>query len=189
MPICKGVRNACAGTEMVRLYCKANPNYHVAVREFVGSGPCIVSEDPEDDSTIWVKDDKMAYAFDLEGGFSLVHKETKQALKTPATAGNQMLLAPYNPAGKLDTSIIWYMSGPKAGGYHTIYNDPKDDSIVMHALRCMKCDRMEPCPEGEGRIKENTLLSVLPNKTGKDGVPDVAVNQLWRMIPAKKGCM
>lgn len=180
MSCCKG-KDGCCGAPIVTLYCKANPDYHIAVRDSVGTGVCIVSADNTDDSLLWVRDDKMAKQFLLEGAFALVHKETRLAIRVAPEEGKQVLLAAYNPQ-KLDKTVLWYESKDKGGGWKTIYNDPKDPSMVLHALRCMKCDQLEPCPEGEARIKENTLVVILKDHT--DGPPGLGASQLWKMGPA-----
>lgn len=184
---CKGICTChwCTPAKLVRIHCKANGNYNIAVRSTVGYGTCIVSADPTDTSQLWLKDNKMAWSNDREGGFSLIHYNTGKALRVAPEEGKQVLLADYDPR-KLDDSIIWFESPNKGKNYHTIYNGTPE--TVLHALRCMKCDSLEPCPEGEGRVKENTLVVLMKDRTKKDDPASIAVNQLWQLTPARCCC-
>lgn len=185
--VCKGICTChyCSPVRTVRLHCKANGNYNIAVRGNVGYGTCIVSADDTDTSQLWLRDDKMAWAFDKEGGFSLVHKDSGKAIRVSPEIGKQVMLSDYDPR-KLDEGLIWYESPNKGKHYHTIYNN--NPEVVLHALRCIKCDAMEPCPEGEARVKENTLVVTMMDRTKKEDPASIAVNQLWRLVPAKCCC-
>jgi hypothetical protein len=66
----------------VRLHCKADPNFSLAI--VPGQGPVMLPTDPQDDYQIWYKDETVSTRVKDETGspaFSLINKATGEALR------------------------------------------------------------------------------------------------------------
>ncbi|RZC79093.1 hypothetical protein C5167_003302 [Papaver somniferum] len=103
----------------VRVYCKAEPNYSLAIRD----GKVILARsDPSDLSQHWIKDEKYSVRVKDEEGspsFALINKATGQAMKHSVGATHPVQLRHYNQ-NELDESVLWAESKDTGEGYRCI---------------------------------------------------------------------
>ncbi|XP_042006575.1 ricin B-like lectin R40G3 isoform X1 [Salvia splendens] len=130
--------NELANKPSVRMYCKAEPNFSLTIRE----GKVVLApSNSADPLQHWIKDEKFSTRVkDKEGfpSFALVNKATGQAMKHSigvtqpverrrAVGGVEQFkieawlveLSPYN-SNKLDESILWTESKDLGDGYHAV---------------------------------------------------------------------
>ncbi|XP_038721864.1 ricin B-like lectin R40G3 [Tripterygium wilfordii] len=101
-----------------RVYCRASPNYNLAV----GDGVAILAPiDKNDERQHWYKDDKYSYKKDAWGfpSFSLVNKATGQTLKHSFDHPVPVRLVTYNP-DVLDECVLWAQADDRGEGYKAI---------------------------------------------------------------------
>ncbi|XP_075496511.1 ricin B-like lectin R40G3 [Primulina tabacum] len=103
----------------VRMYCKADSNYSLSIR----NGKVILARhDPSDPFQHWIKDERHSTRVKDEQGFpsfALINKATGQAMKHSIGATYPVQLIPYNP-DVLDESILWTESKDLGDSYRTI---------------------------------------------------------------------
>ncbi|XP_057785837.1 ricin B-like lectin R40G3 isoform X1 [Salvia miltiorrhiza] len=111
--------NELANKPSVRVYCKAEPNFSLTIRD----GKVVLAHsNSADPLQHWIKDEKYSTRVkDKEGfpSFALVNKATGQAMKHSVGATQPVELSAYN-SNKLDESILWTESKDLGDGYHTI---------------------------------------------------------------------
>ncbi|XP_047976669.1 ricin B-like lectin R40G3 [Salvia hispanica] len=111
--------NELANKPSVRMYCKAEPNFSLTIRE----GKVVLApSNSADPLQHWIKDEKFSTRVkDKEGfpSFALVNKATGQAMKHSIGATQPVELTPYN-SNKLDESILWTESKDLGDGYHAV---------------------------------------------------------------------
>ncbi|KAL3754928.1 hypothetical protein ACJRO7_002076 [Eucalyptus globulus] len=101
------------------VFCKANPNYSLAIRD---SKLVLAPSDSSDPYQKWYKDEKFSTRVKDEEGspcFSLVNKATGEAIKHSVGASHPVQLAPYNPE-QLDASVLWTESKDLGDGYRAV---------------------------------------------------------------------
>ncbi|CAM6112110.1 unnamed protein product [Calypogeia fissa] len=109
----------------------------------------------------------------------------------------------YDP-DKMKKKLVWITGKDIGGGYRTLtpWNGKRADRktrappveedpamrVVMHAMRCMKCDSLEQKGvDDEHRMKENTLVVTFKDSATEHGASTkISLNQLWKMEPV--GC-
>ncbi|GFP92694.1 hypothetical protein PHJA_001413600 [Phtheirospermum japonicum] len=104
----------------VRMYCKAETNYSLAIRD----GKVILARaNPSDLSQHWIKDEKLSTRVKDEEGFpsfALINKATGHAMKHSFGATHPVQLTLYESNG-LDESVLWTQSrdlDKNHGGVH-----------------------------------------------------------------------
>jgi len=150
----------------VRIHCKADPSYNLAV--VPGQGPVMVPTDMSDDYQVWYKDETISTRVTDEtgaGAFSLINKATGQALRHAPEDLKQCFLTQYEPNG-LDDTIWWTMSEDMGQGYRCI-RLATDITRNMDVLRGDK---------KSGGVKEGSPVITFAWKKQD--------NQIWKMAPA-----
>ncbi|KAI3437105.1 Ricin B-type lectin domain-containing protein [Psidium guajava] len=102
-----------------KVYCKAEPNYSLTIRD---SKVILASSDSSDPYQKWYKDEKFSTRVKDEEGFpcfSLVNKAAGEAIKQSVGASHPVQLVPYNPE-QLDASVLWTEGKDLGDGYRTI---------------------------------------------------------------------
>ncbi|CAA0840123.1 hydroxyproline-rich glycoprotein family protein [Striga hermonthica] len=104
----------------VRMYCKADTNYALTIRD----GKVVLAPaDPSDPRQQWIKDEKFSTRVKDEEGFpsfALVNKATRQAIKHSIGATQPVQLTDYNANG-FDESILWTESKDLGDGYRAAF--------------------------------------------------------------------
>lgn len=150
----------------VKLHCKANPDFSLAV--VPGQGPVMKHTDPDDDYQIWYKDETMSTRVKDETGasaFALINKATGQAMRHAPEDLKQCLLAEYEPNG-YDESVWWTMSEDMGHGYRCIRLANK----ITRNLDVLRGDKKS------GGVKEGSPVITFAWKKQD--------NQIWKMTPA-----
>ncbi|XP_030519334.1 ricin B-like lectin EULS3 isoform X1 [Rhodamnia argentea] len=102
-----------------KVYCKAEPNYSLTIRD---SKVILASSDSSDPYQKWYKDEKFSTRVKDEEGFpcfSLVNKATGEAIKHSVGASHPVQLVPYKPE-QLDESVLWSEGKDLGDGYRTV---------------------------------------------------------------------
>lgn len=103
----------------VKVFCKADPNFHLTIRD----GKVVLAPaDPADPFQHWYKDEKFSTRVKDSVGFpsfSLVNKATGQAIKHAIGGSHPVQLTMYK-ANHLDESILWSESKDTGEGYRSI---------------------------------------------------------------------
>ena len=105
--------------QVVKLFCKSNPDYSLGVRD---GQVMLVYYNPSDPTQQWIKDDSWSNRVrDAVGhpSFCLVNKATGQALRHAQAACQEVLLARYE-AGSFDEDVMWTESEDMGYGFRTI---------------------------------------------------------------------
>ncbi|XP_030453120.1 ricin B-like lectin R40G3 [Syzygium oleosum] len=108
-----------ANKRTYKVYCKAEPNYSLTIRD---SKVILAPSDSGDPYQKWYKDEKFSTRVKDEEGFpcfSLVNKATGEAIKHSAGASHPVQLVPYNPE-QLDASVLWTESKDLGNAYRTV---------------------------------------------------------------------
>lgn len=150
----------------VRLHCKADPNFSLAI--VPGQGPVMLPTDPQDDYQIWYKDETVSTRVKDETGspaFSLINKATGEALRHAPEDLKQCLLAAYDPSGR-DESVWWTMSEDMGQGYRCIRLAIK----ITRNLDVLRGDKKS------GGVKQGSPVITFAWKKQD--------NQIWKMTPA-----
>ncbi|XBI52543.1 hypothetical protein VPH35_034905 [Triticum aestivum] len=114
----------CGGRPMppqptVKIYCRANPNYAMSVR----NGKVVLAPaNPKDDYQHWIKDMRWSTSIKDEEGypaFAMVNKATGQAIKHSLGQSHPVRLVPYNP-DYLDESVLWTESRDVGNGFRCV---------------------------------------------------------------------
>ncbi|OAY76193.1 hypothetical protein ACMD2_04536 [Ananas comosus] len=103
----------------VRIFCKANENYSLAVRD---GHVVLATANPNDDYQHWIKDMRHSTSVKDEEGypaFALINKVTGQALKHSLGQSHPVRAVPYNPQ-VLDESVLWTESRDVGHGFRCI---------------------------------------------------------------------
>ncbi|XP_072989883.1 uncharacterized protein [Typha latifolia] len=103
----------------VRIFCKANEDYSVTIRDGV---VVLAPTDRDDEYQHWIKDMKYSTKVKDEEGypaFALVNKVTEEALKHSLGQSHPVRLTPYDPH-RLDESILWTESRDVGAGFRCI---------------------------------------------------------------------
>lgn len=151
---------------LVRIFCKANPNFHVSVRP--GKGVVMAPFNPHDDYQVWVKEESMGTRVKDSTGspaFALVNKATGQALRHAPADLEQVLLADFE-LGVRDESLLWSQSEDMGEGYHCIRMVNK----ITSNLDALQGDKKS------GGVKDGTPVILFTWKKQE--------NQVWKIIPA-----
>ncbi|XP_039043822.1 ricin B-like lectin R40G3 isoform X2 [Hibiscus syriacus] len=147
----------------VKVYCKADPNYHLTIRD----GKVILAPyDPSDEFQHWYKDEKFSTRIKDEVGFpsfSLVNKATGQVIKHSIGASHPVQLVPYKP--DLDESVLWSDSKEVHDGYRAIrmINNIRLNFDAFHG------------DKKSGGIHNGTTIVLWQWNKGD--------NQIWRIAP------
>ncbi|KAK3446355.1 hypothetical protein EUGRSUZ_A02072 [Eucalyptus grandis] len=102
-----------------KVYCKAEPNYSLTIRD---SKVILAPSDSSDPYQKWYKDEKFSTRVKDEDGFpcfSLVNKATGEAIKHSVGASHPVQLVSYNPE-QLDASVLWTAGKVLDDGYRTV---------------------------------------------------------------------
>lgn len=150
--------------QVVRVSCKADPDFSLAVRN--GSA-VLVHANANDEFQHWIKDETYSVKVKDERSypsFSLVNKATGQALKHGLGETQPVLLTEYR-LDTLDESILWTMSEDMGQGYRTLrqVNDIRLNVDAFHG------------DKKSGGIKDGNPLVLWGWKKGE--------NQLWKIAP------
>jgi hypothetical protein len=151
---------------LVRIFCKANPNFHVSVRP--GKGVVMAPFNPHDEYQVWVKEESMGTRVKDSTGspaFALVNKATGQALRHAPADLEQVLLADFQ-LGVQDESLLWSQSEDMGEGYHCIRMVNK----ITSNLDALQGDKKS------GGVKDGTPVILFAWKKQE--------NQVWKIIPA-----
>ncbi|XVF42463.1 hypothetical protein PTKIN_Ptkin01aG0365300 [Pterospermum kingtungense] len=147
----------------VKVFCKANPNFHLTIRD----GKVVLAPaDPSDEFQHWYKDEKFSTRVKDEVGFpsfSLVNKATGEAIKHSIGASHPVQLIPYRP-DHLDESILWSQSTEVRDGYR--------------ALRMINNIRLNLDAFHDGHksvVHDGTIIGLWQWKSGE--------NQQWKIVP------
>ncbi|XP_072984288.1 ricin B-like lectin R40G3 [Typha latifolia] len=103
----------------VRIFCRANDNYSLSVRD---GQVVLATSNPNDDYQHWIKDMKYSTKVKDEEGypaFVLINKVTGQALKHSLGQSHPVRLVPYNP-DYMDESVLWTESRDVGHGFRCI---------------------------------------------------------------------
>ncbi|KAM7269231.1 hypothetical protein ACFE04_024728 [Oxalis oulophora] len=147
-----------------RVYCKANPDFHLTIRD----GQVVLARsDPSDHFQDWFKDEKFSTKVKDEEGspcFSLVNKATGQSMKHSVGAGHPVHLVSYNP-DTLDESVLWTMSKDFGDGYRTMrmVNNVHLNVDAFHG------------DKKSGGVHDGTTIVLWKWNKGD--------NQLWKVVP------
>uniref|UniRef100_A0A0C9S4Z6 TSA: Wollemia nobilis Ref_Wollemi_Transcript_22057_846 transcribed RNA sequence n=1 Tax=Wollemia nobilis TaxID=56998 RepID=A0A0C9S4Z6_9CONI len=150
--------------QIVRVCCKANPDYALGVRD---GKVMLVYYNPSDPTQQWVKDETWSNRVRDEVGhpaFCLVNKATGQALRHAPAACREVLLSEYE-AGSFDESVMWSESEDMGYGYRTVR---MANNIGLN-LDAFQADRKH------GGVREGTHAVLW--KWNKQE------NQLWKLSP------
>ncbi|CAI9090613.1 OLC1v1025426C3 [Oldenlandia corymbosa var. corymbosa] len=148
----------------VRVYCKAESNYSLAIRD----GKVILARsDPSDPFQHWIKDEKYSTRVKDEEGFpsfALVNKATGQAMKHSIGATHPVQLVPYNPE-HLDESVLWTLSRDTGENFRTIR--------MVNNIR-LNVDAFNG-DKNHGGVHDGTTIVLWEWKKGE--------NQRWKIVP------
>uniref|UniRef100_A0A7I4CRW2 Uncharacterized protein n=1 Tax=Physcomitrium patens TaxID=3218 RepID=A0A7I4CRW2_PHYPA len=150
----------------VRLHCRADPNFSIAV--IPGQGTIMVPTNASDAHQIWYRDESMSNRVTDESGahaFALINKVTGECLRHPPEDLKQCLLADYEPNG-LDESVLWTMSEDMGQGYRCI----RVVTSITRNLDVLRGDKKS------GGVKTGSPLITFAWKNQD--------NQVWKMTPA-----
>ncbi|XP_072974698.1 ricin B-like lectin R40G3 [Typha angustifolia] len=103
----------------VKIFCRANPNYSLSIRD---GSVVLAPTDPKDMHQHWIKDMRFSTKVQDEEGypaFALVNKATGEALKHSFGQSHPVRLVPYNP-DYLDESVLWTESRDVGRGFRCI---------------------------------------------------------------------
>ncbi|XP_022744145.1 ricin B-like lectin R40G3 [Durio zibethinus] len=148
----------------VKVYCKADPNLHLTIRD----GKVILApSDPSDKFQHWYKDEKFSTSVKDEVGFpsfALVNKATGQAIKHSIGASHPVQLIPYKP-DQLDGSILWSESKEVTDGYRAIrmINNIRLNVDAFHG------------DKKSGGVHDGTTIVLWQWNKGD--------NQIWKIVP------
>ncbi|CAL1352892.1 unnamed protein product [Linum trigynum] len=147
-----------------KVYCKANPNFHLAIRD----GEVVLARaDPNDPCQNWFKDDKHSARVKDEQGypcFSLVNKATGLALKHSGDTSRVQLVA-YNESDVVDQSVLWSLGRDEGGGFRAM-RMASDIHLNVDACRGNK-----EC----GGVRDGTTIVLWQWNQGR--------NQQWKIVP------
>lgn len=147
-----------------KVYCKAESNYSLTVRD---SKVILAPSDSSDPYQKWYKDEKFSTRVKDEEGypcFSLVNKATGEAIKHSVGASHPVQLVPYNPE-QLDTSVLWTESKDLGNGYRTVrmVNNVRLNLDAFHG------------DKKSGGVHDGTTIVLWQWNHGD--------NQLWKITP------
>lgn len=148
----------------MKVYCKADPNFHLTIRD----GKVVLApSDPSDEFQHWYKDEKFSTSVKDEVGFpsfSLVNKATGQAIKHSIGASHPVQLVPYKP-DHLDESVLWSESKEVRDGYRAIrmINNIRLNVDAFHG------------DKKSGGIQNGTTIVLWQWNKGD--------NQIWKIVP------
>jgi len=103
----------------VKVYCRANPNYAMTIRD---GRVVLAPANPKDEYQHWIKDMRWSTSIKDEEGypaFALVNKATGEAIKHSLGQSHPVRLVPYNP-DFLDESVLWTESRDVGNGFQCI---------------------------------------------------------------------
>ncbi|KAK6922352.1 hypothetical protein RJ641_012859, partial [Dillenia turbinata] len=144
-----------------RIYCKAENNYSLTVRE---GSVVLARSDGSDPYQHWYKDEKMSTIVKDEEGFpsfALINKATREALKHAIGATQPVKLIPYNP-DVLEESVLWTESRYLGDGYRAIR--------MVNNIR-LNVDAFN----GDSGVHDGTTIVLWGWKEGD--------NQRWKIVP------
>ncbi|XP_073126342.1 ricin B-like lectin R40G3 [Henckelia pumila] len=148
----------------VRMYCKADSNYSLSIR----NGKVILARhDPLDPLQHWIKDERRSTRVKDEQGFpsfALINKATGQAMKHSIGATYPVQLIPYNP-DVLDESILWTESKDLGDSYRAIrmVNNIRLNVDAFHG------------DKNHGGVHDGSTIVLWEWKKGD--------NQRWKIVP------
>ncbi|XP_030519345.1 ricin B-like lectin R40G3 isoform X4 [Rhodamnia argentea] len=147
-----------------KVYCKAEPNYSLTIRD---SKVILAPSDSSDPYQKWYKDEKFSTRVKDEEGcpcFSLVNKATGEAIKHSAGASHPVQLVPYKPE-QLDASVLWTESKDLGHGYRTVrmVNNVRLNLDAFHG------------DKKSGGVRDGTTIVLWQWNHGD--------NQLWKVTP------
>ncbi|KAI3464988.1 hypothetical protein Pfo_021651 [Paulownia fortunei] len=148
----------------VKMYCKAETNYSLAIRD----GKVILARsNPSDPFQHWIKDEKFSTRVKDEQGFpsfALINKATGQAMKHSIGATHPVQLIPYNP-NALDESILWTESKDLGDSYRAIrmVNNIRLNVDAFHG------------DKNHGGVHDGSTIVLWEWKKGD--------NQRWKIVP------
>lgn len=151
--------------QIVRVYCKANPDYALAISD---GRVVMLYYNPNDPTMQWVKVESWSNRVRDQVGhpaFALVNKATGQALRHAPGEGQEVLLTQYEGDSTYDENILWSESEDMGYGYRTVR---KANDIRLN-LDAFQGDRRS------GGMKDGTRV-VLWKWNKQD-------NQLWKLSP------
>lgn len=152
--------------QVVTIHCKANPEFHLAVRP--QQGVVMVPANPYDSYQLWIQDAAMSTRVKDSTGspaFALINKATGQALRHAHEDNEQVLLAEYE-MGFRDETILWSQSEDMGDGYRCIRMVNK----ITSNLDALQGDKKS------GGIKDGTPVILFKWKKQE--------NQIWKLTPA-----
>ncbi|CAN5972067.1 unnamed protein product [Sphagnum jensenii] len=152
--------------QVVTIHCKANPEFHLAVRP--QQGVVMVPANPYDSYQLWIQDAAMSTRVKDSTGspaFALINKATGQALRHAHEDNEQVLLAEYE-MGFRDETILWSQSEDMGDGYRCIQMVNK----ITSNLDALQGDKKS------GGIKDGTPVILFKWKKQE--------NQIWKLTPA-----
>ncbi|XVE62646.1 hypothetical protein DITRI_Ditri06bG0135600 [Diplodiscus trichospermus] len=150
--------------QTVKIYCKADPNFHLTIRD---DKVILAPSDPSDEFQHWYKDEKFSSRVKDEEGFpsfSLVNKATGQAIKHSIGASHPVQLIPYR-SDQLDLSTLWSESKIMDNGYRAV-RMVNNIGLNMDAFHGDKTS---------GGVHNGTTIVLWPWNNGD--------NQLWKIVP------
>ncbi|XP_073306688.1 ricin B-like lectin R40G3 [Primulina huaijiensis] len=148
----------------VRMYCKADSNYSLSIR----NGKVILARhDPSDPFQRWIKDERHSTRVKDEQGFpsfALINKATGQAMKHSIGVTYPVQLIPYNP-DVLDEFILWTESKDLGDSYRAIrmVNNIRLNVVSFHG------------DKNHGGVHDGSTIVLWEWKKGD--------NQRWKIIP------
>lgn len=148
----------------VRVFCKANPDYSLAIRD---GKVILVRSDPRDEYQHWFKDEKYSTRVKDEEGlpsFALVNKATGEAMKHSIGDTHPVQLRPYKP-DDFDESVLWSQSKDFGDDFRTIrmVNNTRLNVDAFHG------------DKKSGGVREGTIIVLWKWNKGD--------NQLWKIRP------
>ncbi|KAL6511737.1 hypothetical protein OROGR_021334 [Orobanche gracilis] len=153
-----------ANRPSVKMYCKAETNYSLTIRD----GKVILARsNPSDPFQHWVKDEKWSTRVKDEEGFpsfALINKATGQAMKHSIGATHPVQLVDYNP-NVLDESILWTESKDLGDGHRAIR--------MVNNIR-LNVDAFNG-DKNHGGVHDGTKIVLWEWKKGD--------NQRWKIVP------
>ncbi|KAL6839752.1 hypothetical protein ACP4OV_030440 [Aristida adscensionis] len=148
------------GCPKVRVYCKKNPNFSVAVR---GDAVVLAPANCSDESQLWYQDSSSTGKLAADDGcrrpFSLVNVATGKAMVSPTDGSRPVKLAPYDYEQCVPLSTLWTQGAAREDGYYQV-RVLRDDRQALNGL--------------SGVIRDGTVVGIYPSQPVSD-------NAIWKI--------
>ncbi|KAL6653073.1 hypothetical protein ACP70R_011998 [Stipagrostis hirtigluma subsp. patula] len=148
------------GCPKVRIFCKRNPNFHVAVR---GGAVVLAPANCSDETQLWYQDysstGKLAANDGCRKPFTLVNVATGQAMLSPTDGSRPVKLAPYDYNNCVPLSTLWTQGAVRDDGYYQV-KVLRDEYQALNGLG--------------GGVRDGTVVGIYPSQPVSD-------NAIWKI--------